>query len=280
MKAQAVAARTFAMYKKIHPYSNFDVYDDTRDQVYNPTVTVTNQHRQSVTDTNGIVLEYTGDYHTIICAFYVSGTGSTAQYVTYNEGKSGNAITQTTLGYTTSPPSKFPDNRGCMGQVQANNLASSNSYNYQQILRYFYGSDIQGLGYNPQAAVNYANTWWNSRNPMYYDYSPADCANFVSQCLIAGGLDLSVHPGADSKGCIPSCTNLQDFLVNYVGATYETRLKSQGEPTWFAAGDVAIFPTPKHAAFAVTGDASYDNDATCNAHPYYRRISQDHPMVL
>jgi hypothetical protein len=62
MKAQAIAARTFAMYKKNHPQSeDFDVYDDERDQVYNPAVTVTNQHRQSVTDTNKVVLEYTGD---------------------------------------------------------------------------------------------------------------------------------------------------------------------------------------------------------------------------
>ncbi|MEA2075517.1 MAG: SpoIID/LytB domain-containing protein [Euryarchaeota archaeon] len=57
MKAQAIAARTFAMYKKNYPQdANFDVYDDTRDQVYNPAKTVTSQHRQSVTDTNGVVL--------------------------------------------------------------------------------------------------------------------------------------------------------------------------------------------------------------------------------
>jgi hypothetical protein len=120
--------------------------------------------------------------------------------------------------------------------------------------------------YNPQAAVNYADTWWNGRNPNYHDYSSegGDCANFVSQCLIAGGLDLSVHPGADSWGCIPSCTNLHDYLVNYLGATYETRPKSQAEPIWFVPGDPAIFPTPKHAVFAVTGDATHY--ATCNAH--------------
>jgi len=148
MKAQAIAARTVAMYRKNHPRdSTFDVYDSTGDQKYDPAETVTDQHRQSVTDTSGIVLEYTGDYHTIICAFFVSGTGSTEQYVTYNEGKSGNDITQAPrpFAYTTNPPSKFPDNRGCMGQVQANNLASSKGYNYQQILRYFYGSDIEGL---------------------------------------------------------------------------------------------------------------------------------------
>jgi GH25 family lysozyme M1 (1,4-beta-N-acetylmuramidase) len=86
----------------------------------------------------------------------------------------------------------------------------------------------------------------------------------VSQCLIAGGLDLNVHPGADYWGCIPSCTNLHDYLVNYLGATYETRPKSQAEPIWFVPGDPAIFPTPKHAVFAVTGDATHY--ATCNAH--------------
>jgi hypothetical protein len=252
MKAQAVAARTFAMYKKNHPQSeDFDVYDDERDQVYNPAVTVTNQHRQSVTDTNRVVLEYTGDYHTIICAFYVSGTGSTAQYVTYNEGKSGNDITQTSLGYTTNPPSKFPDNRGCMGQVQANNLASSNGYNYPQILRYFYGNDIEGLGsdgtiYDPPAAVNYAEVWWDDRNPNYHDYSSSggDCANFVSQCLIAGGLELSVCDSCtwiDDKGCLPRCSDLHTYLVDYLHATWETKPRGQLEPLWFVPGDPAIF---------------------------------------
>ena len=143
MKAQAVASRTFAMYKINHPRgSDFDVWDNESDQVYNPSKTVTDQHRQSVTDTNGIVLKYTGK---IICAFYVSGTGSTAKYVTYNEGKSGDDITQTTLGWCTDPPSKNPYNRGCMGQVQANDLASIEGHNYQQIIRYFYGSDIEGF---------------------------------------------------------------------------------------------------------------------------------------
>lgn len=44
-------------------------------------------------------------------------------------------------------------------------------------------------GYNVQTAVDYANYWCNKRNPAYPDYSNSggDCANFVSQCLIAGG---------------------------------------------------------------------------------------------
>ena len=43
--------------------------------------------------------------------------------------------------------------------------------------------------YNVQAAIDYANYWCDKRNPAYHDYSNegGDCANFVSQCLIAGG---------------------------------------------------------------------------------------------
>lgn len=41
-------------------------------------------------------------------------------------------------------------------------------------------------------AVSYANTWYNSRNCAFADYSPpnggGDCANFVSQCMYSGGI--------------------------------------------------------------------------------------------
>ncbi|MBR6740702.1 MAG: amidase domain-containing protein [Clostridia bacterium] len=41
--------------------------------------------------------------------------------------------------------------------------------------------------YNRNAARTYAYTYYNSRNPAYYSW-PQDCANFVSQCLEAGGM--------------------------------------------------------------------------------------------
>ncbi|AKB36019.1 hypothetical protein MSSAC_1429 [Methanosarcina siciliae C2J] len=139
MKAQAIASRTYAYYKKEHPSgSNFDLYDNEEDQVYNPNLVLNDNHRRSVSETNGIVLKYNG---VIIASFYVSGTDSTAQYVTYNEGKSGDDITQSSIGLVTNPPSLNPYNRGCMGQVQANDLAN-NGYTWQGILRYFYGEDI------------------------------------------------------------------------------------------------------------------------------------------
>jgi peptidoglycan hydrolase-like amidase len=146
LKAQAIASRTFAFYKILHePRSDdYDILDSESDQVYNPAVFEALSHsdqeriRQAVRETREVVIRYAG---VIICSSYVSGTSQTLHYVTFNEGKSGDNITQTTLNWTTVPPSKYPYNRGCMGQIQANELAEQ-GYNYEQILKYFYGSDI------------------------------------------------------------------------------------------------------------------------------------------
>jgi len=139
MKAQAVASRTYAYYKKEHPSgTNFDIYDDSRDQNYKPQLPLTDNLKNSVSQTNGIVLKWGG---VIICSFYISGSGDTASYVTYNQGKSGEAITQSSIGWITNPPSLNPYNRGAMGQIQANALAN-HGYKWQNILKYFYGNDI------------------------------------------------------------------------------------------------------------------------------------------
>ena len=52
---------------------------------------------------------------------------------------------------------------------------------------------VEAAGYNAAAAVAYAYKWGGSkRNPAYKDYSSSggDCANFVSQCLRAGGINV------------------------------------------------------------------------------------------
>lgn len=121
--------------------------------------------------------------------------------------------------------------------------------------------------YNPQEAVNYSNQWWDTRNPEYIDYEPNDCANFVSQCLIEGGLDLSGY-GADPCGCLTTCTKLHEYLIDYPDIKCKETSKDEPIPEWFKAGDPAIFgwreDHPRtHAVFAVTRDGSY---VTCNAH--------------
>jgi hypothetical protein len=42
--------------------------------------------------------------------------------------------------------------------------------------------------YDRQAAADYADAWALSANPEYWSSADNDCANFVSQCLAAGGL--------------------------------------------------------------------------------------------
>ena len=73
--------------------------------------------------------------------------------------------------------------------------------------------NIYAQGYNPDKAAEYANFWCNKRNTAtspyldtkkwggpYVNYGiyGGDCAAFVSQCLRAGGLDLS--KGTDGSG--------------------------------------------------------------------------------
>jgi hypothetical protein len=87
-----------------------------------------------------------------ICAFYVAGSkptssscvgdvsaSSTEKYVTYNWGKSGSSVTQSTLGWV-SPTNSY--NRGCKSQNGAHCL-SQQGWKYTDILKFYYGMDIQ-----------------------------------------------------------------------------------------------------------------------------------------
>jgi peptidoglycan hydrolase-like amidase len=151
LRAQVIAARTFAFFKMIYEprSSEYDILDSQADQVYDPAkweiLSPEEQEtiKQAVRETNGIILKYAG---VIICSCYVSGNAQMLRYVTFNEGKSGDEITQTTLINRSIPPSLTPHNRGCMGQIQANELASQ-SYTYEEIIRYFYAEDISIVRY-------------------------------------------------------------------------------------------------------------------------------------
>ena len=46
--------------------------------------------------------------------------------------------------------------------------------------------------YNRKKAVEYAYTWWNSRNPQFFNFDNfgGDCTNFISQCLYYGDIPM------------------------------------------------------------------------------------------
>jgi len=149
LKVQAIAARTFAYYKIASAGS---VKDGTSDQVYTCSAQPQQKHYDAVKATSGQVLMWS---NVVICSFFVAGakpsttncvakagdpdpTG-TEKYVTYNEGKTGSGVTQSTLGWV-SPTNKY--NRGCMSQ-NGSHCQALKSKGYKDILRFYYGADIQ-----------------------------------------------------------------------------------------------------------------------------------------
>ena len=126
--------------------------------------------------------------------------------------------------------------------------------------------------YNPLKAIQYANQWWNKRNPKFQSYGVGDCANFVSQCLIAGGLNLRASASADTSGSIGECVNLDAFLTKTLKATiWKTSSRSRA-PTGLQPGDVAIFGNWLGLRHAVIVSAKQSNGQPLfNAHTFDRK---------
>jgi hypothetical protein len=146
LEAQAVAARSYLYYKLAREGS---VGDGTGDQVYTCGREPGPEHFAAVEATSGRVLRY---QDTQVAAFYVAGalqlppgcTGgtddptATEMWVTYNEGRSGDDVIQTMLGFV--DPANHA-NRGCMSQNGGDCLAEA-GYDVDSILRFYYGDDI------------------------------------------------------------------------------------------------------------------------------------------
>lgn len=80
LKAQAVAARTYALYKKeknaVNKERDFDVVSTTKDQVYNGIISEKKKCRKAVYETGNLVMRYGGK---IIKAYYHSCCGGWTQ---------------------------------------------------------------------------------------------------------------------------------------------------------------------------------------------------------
>ena len=70
------------------------------------------------------------------------------------------------------------------------------------------------LSYNAGNAIAYAKKYCSNYNTAYNNYKGqgGDCANFVSQCLKAGGFNFDGCGGKDNKGMIINCSNLRSCL--------------------------------------------------------------------
>jgi hypothetical protein len=130
---------------------------------------------------------------------------------------------------------------------------------------------LNAFYYNRNAAVNYATQWCDEFNPQYtppnWDRG-RDCANFVSQCLKAGGLNLIDPCNPDREGLYGeppryrSVRELRDFLQCIAEET--------ADPSCVRIGDIVIFyegTTPRHAAIVTQVNpirVSYHSENRCN----------------
>ncbi|QDU90031.1 Stage II sporulation protein [Pirellulimonas nuda] len=165
LKAQAVAARTFAYYKvDLQGFIN----DGQSDQVYSCSGSALAIHQAAAAATEGEIL-YVDNFSggdVLIAAFYVAGAIPTGPFnpadpsAVPNPGDSDPTTTQkwvtypyennlsrgsnlgTPLGFRGTPTNPNWPNRGAMSQNGADFL-SDNSVSYVDILKYFYGADIQ-----------------------------------------------------------------------------------------------------------------------------------------
>lgn len=103
--------------------------------------------------------------------------------------------------------------------------------------------------YNPVAAIAYADRWAMSANTgSYVFHNGVDCANFVSQCLFAGGLPQSSTWKPESVAWV-NCQAQQ----SYFGSLYSA-------PVTASASTVKI-GNPVY--YDWTGDGHYDHTAIC-----------------
>lgn len=142
----------------------------------------------------------------------------------------------------------------------------------------------RAIAYDRDAAVNYADDWTvddpssTLHNPNYGYYPDNDCANYVSQCLIEGGFDLSAGisrfssgRGVNDDGCIPFCDHLHTHLMMFQHVEHTNISTTESLPENLEEGDVIIFGDLddewKHAVIVVEGGGS---DVRLNAHTNHR----------
>ncbi|MGN1223735.1 MAG: amidase domain-containing protein [Ruminococcus sp.] len=117
-------------------------------------------------------------------------------------------------------------------------------------------------GYDASAAVSYAKTYWSHYNPNYANYNDigGDCANFVSQCLHAGGLEMTDgwywYSYSDRSASWAACPSMYKYFKE---AGY-TIIENPSDSQVLAGNPVLYYSSAKgrwsHAAICVGNDSS------------------------
>lgn len=104
---------------------------------------------------------------------------------------------------------------------------------------------------NFTSAYNYAKNYWNKRNYKYNYYNGNNCANFVSQCLVAAGMPIT-NTWKNSTYSFVNTTGLRNYFVNNYKIVYKSK------PTVYdiAAGDIIYTNNGGHVMFVMSKSGS------------------------
>ena len=119
--------------------------------------------------------------------------------------------------------------------------------------------------YNRIAACDYAYKYWSSYNPAYTSYkgNGGDCANFVSQCLHAGGIPTDATWKADSVSWIRASA-VPSYMMNKGYATktsYTNATAGSFAYTSSGAGHAVLVTINDGAKIAYTAHTTDRKDA-------------------
>lgn len=136
-------------------------------------------------------------------------------------------------------------------------------------------NQVSASGYNASAAVSYAKTYWSHYNPNYSNYNDigGDCANFVSQCLHAGGLEMTDgwywYSRNNRSASWASCPSMYNY---FKGAGY-TIIENPSDGQVLAGNPVLYYSSAKgrwsYAAICVGKDSSGTPVVAAHNHDYY-----------
>ncbi|MDR9796635.1 MULTISPECIES: amidase domain-containing protein [Aeribacillus] len=120
--------------------------------------------------------------------------------------------------------------------------------------------------YDRLKSVQYAERWWNSRNPNY-PYFDVNCTNYVSQCLRAGDAPMRGYPNRSSGWWLANNNwsyswSVAHALMLYL-STSKTGLRAEevSSPELLKPGDVICYDFQgdgrfDHSTFVVAKDKS------------------------
>lgn len=129
--------------------------------------------------------------------------------------------------------------------------------------------------YDREAAVAYANRWWNDYNPEFPKFG-VDCTNYISQCLLAGGAPMRGFPNREQGWWIKDGNWSFSWSVSHslrwylAGSDRGLTAKQAGSAGELAPGDVISYDFEGDGVFNHTTIVTSVRDGVpyVNAHTY------------